>query len=116
MDLFSVSGCGCFGTKKFVQYVANRRLLAIQFPQITLPQQSNRRSRAFGFSLFSSYCSNMFLRSVAHVQQLSSMVVKAWLGEPRGVFGMGGPWSRAYGEGKCTLNVFLFGCLQRPID
>jgi len=66
-----------------LQYLANRGLSAIQIPQMTLPQQSSLRSRAFGFSLFSSYCSNTFLSSVAHVQQLSSMVVKACWREPR---------------------------------
>jgi hypothetical protein len=81
--------------KDIVQYVANRRLLAIQFPHITLLQQSNLRSRAFGFSLFSSYCNNMFLRSVAHVQQLSSMFSKDCGREPRGLYRKGGPWSRA---------------------
>lgn len=61
MDLDFVSywkilGCG----GGVIQYVANRGLLAIQLPHITLLQQSNRLSSAFGFSLLSSYWGRQF--------------------------------------------------------
>jgi hypothetical protein len=49
-------------------------LTAIQFPHITLLQQSNRLSKAFGFSLFSSYWGRQFRRRVAQVQQASSII------------------------------------------
>jgi hypothetical protein len=56
---------------------------AIQFPQIIRPQHSNFLSRAFGFSVFSSYCGNILKRNVAHVQQVSSISLYGR------VFGMG---------------------------
>lgn len=72
MDLL-LSVAGRFIAYYILQYFANRwlscvliniqnsslckywRHTAIQFPQMTRPQQSKRRSRALGFSLFESY-------------------------------------------------------------
>lgn len=48
---------------------------AIQFPQISRPQQSNRRSWRVGFSVLTSYCGKMIDNSVAQVQQHASSII-----------------------------------------
>jgi hypothetical protein len=43
---------------------------------IARPQQSNRRSCADGFSVFSSYVGGMDDSNAAHVQQASLLIMK----------------------------------------
>lgn len=69
---------GCPSTKDQSRLSVLQRFrdyTAMQFPQITRPQHSKRRSCSVGFSVFSSYCGEMTDRRVAQVQHAWSIIV-----------------------------------------
>jgi len=68
-------GVGCVEIWQKGQYVWKRGLSEVHLEHIARPQQSNRRSCAAGFSVFSSYVGGIDDNSVAQVQHASSVII-----------------------------------------